>query len=499
MSKKLLIAAVVAILTFGATMAMATESRVETLGNQGLYLMDDTNIFGNPAAAAYYPKMVKLHMGGYVKGDSSESDSSDSNADIFAYGGGNMTIGKSLTLGVFVARNPNFETEGGIGVVTANAMVTGWPLTAFNHQQWTPDTNHSGIPVDTGDVLIPGQWRNPQPCDVTSSAGTVEDKDGHITCEPIVQWMNPIDIILAYKVGDLAVGISYYLANGKLDANDDIADTEYVSKTRLHSMKVGLSYKTEKIQPELYFHWDPYRAKTKFTQNGNPDITLNEKLTGNKLVFGGRMFYNMSNKVAIVPAIVWEHVGGKMDLSYDPPWSMSRPYGGVTVNYNEGDLGQSYKINSIQTGLSAQYKADKLFLVGSLGLLWSKAVVELDIDNTEFDAINTHKNFAVPVAAMGLEYQATKIMCLRGGINTTTIWASDKVSNEKTELNNQKVVDNSTLNTYQKTSASIGLGLTFGNLGVDMTFGNMFLTGENGTSPGDGPNLFSALDMKYVF
>ena len=48
MSKKLIVAAVVAILAFGATMAMATESRVECLGGQGLYLADDTNIFANP-------------------------------------------------------------------------------------------------------------------------------------------------------------------------------------------------------------------------------------------------------------------------------------------------------------------------------------------------------------------------------------------------------------------------------------------------------------------
>jgi len=64
MSKKLIAAIIVAVLAFGATMAMATESRIETLGDQGLYLMDDTNIFTNPATVAYYPNMVIMHMGG---------------------------------------------------------------------------------------------------------------------------------------------------------------------------------------------------------------------------------------------------------------------------------------------------------------------------------------------------------------------------------------------------------------------------------------------------
>ena len=442
MSKKLLVAVVVAILTLGATMAMATESRIENLGAQGLYLMDDTNIFSNPATAAYYQKMLRLHMGGV-------QEETDNSYDMYAYGGGTMAIGEALTIGVFVARNPEFE-EGGIGDVVGDATDGGY----FDPYFMDPSTS-------------------------------VE-----YASNEVINWMNPFDIILAYKAGDFALGISYYLANGKIDDKIDLApysptsvieDVEYTAKARLHSLKVGMSYKMGNMQPEAWFHWDPFSMKTKWTFD-HPDSEETEDLTGNKFQLGARLFYNMNDNLAIVPAIVWETVSAKMEMDSDPDIGLDH-------------LGQEYKVNSIETGVSAQYKADKLFLVGSLGLRWSKFRRELTISDTDYDDDHSEKAFAVPVAAMGLEYQATKLLTFRGGINTTTVWASETSDYDETDTADNKVYDATYLETVQRTTASIGCGLNFGNLLIDGTFGNFVLAGENGTSI----NLFSMLDAKYVF
>ena len=447
MSKKLLVAAVVAILTFGATMAMATESRIENLGAQGLYLMDDTNIFTNPATEAYYAKVLRLHMGGM--GSYYGID-----ADMWAYGGGTMALGEAITFGVFFARNPGFEM-GGIGRVIGDAVDGGFFYPYFTYD---PD----GVPNSGDEVPFANN--------------------------AVIDWMNPFDVILAYKMGDFALGISYYLANGKIDAKDDLADNEYVARSFLHSLKIGMSLKMGNMKPEAWFHWDPFSMKTKYTSDHDtPFGSLTENLTGNKFQLGARLFYNMNDNLAIVPAIVWENVSAKLKMDSDDP------------DIGLDNLGQGYKYNSIETGVSAQYKADKLFLVGSLGLRWSKFDLNLDMDHSKFEDNYSDRLFAVPVAAMGLEYQATKLITFRGGINTTAVWAAEKLAEDAKDDSGAKLVDNSELVTEQQTVASIGCGLNFGNLIIDATFGNFVLVGENGGVIGSGPNMFSALDAKYVF
>ena len=453
MSKKLLIAAVVAMIAIGSTMAMATESRIECLGSQGLYLMDDTNIFGNPAMAAKYSKMVRLHMAGI-----------DGSGDTHAYGGGTMSITDGLTLGLFVARNPEYE-EGGIGWVVSNTQTSG----------------------SMGPISGP----------VFTDPYTLGSTDA------FVNWKNPFDIILAYQMGDMAFGISYYLANGKMKYEDNIPggdddDTETIEGTaKLHSLKLGMTYAMGNIKSSLYFHWDPYKVKGTYEFDDDAsggDFETEHELSGSKIVLGGRMFYNMNDNLALVPAIRWEHVGGEVTID----WDDDNYYAGDTT---EEDLEETYKYNTVTVGMSAQYRADRLFLVTSAALKWSKYVQEFSIDTDDVDwtETSTSKTFAVPEVAMGLEYQAAKWACLRGGIKTTTIWASSTSMFEEEE-DGDELADNSLMQTVQSTTANIGAGLTFGNLMIDMTFGNFVLTNEDGNDGlSGGPNLFSHLDAKYVF
>ncbi len=444
MSRKLIVAAVVAMIAFGATFAMATESRKETLGNQGLYLKDDTTIFANPATMSAYRNMIRLHMGGID--DIIESDVATEEAsyttDMHAYGGGTIGLTDALTLGLFVGRNPSYEM-GGISTIRSKA-----------------------VDLSAGEFL--------DPFAISAFA------------DDAVDWMNPFDVIVSYKMGNLAVGLSYYLANGKMEDENNLSGVTYEASARLHSLKFSALYKTDKMKPiTMWFHWDPYSIVGKYADSTNSYETT---LSGNKMVLGTKVFYSLSDSVTVVPAVMWQNTSG--ELEWDEEIVLDHP------------SSVDYKMNTLMTGMSVQYKADKLFLITSLSLKWSKAETTSDADVTDLAVVeSTSKTFSCPVAAIGIEYQAKKWLMLRSGVNTTTVWASKtSESTETDDTTGALIADSSSLETIQPTTASVGVGLLFGNLTVDATLGNMILAGEDGSSDaGNGPNLFSHLDVKYMF
>ncbi len=459
MSRKLIAAVIIAVLALGSSMAMATESRVETLGNQGLYLMDDTNIFTNPATAAYYPNMLRLHMGG--------SDEAGDGQDMHAYGGGTVTVMDMLTVGTFFARNPGDEMGPGMTMIMGDAV------------------NPSKVDHD-GDPATPA---------IPGFAAQDFDGDG-VLDDPyqnrFLTWENPFEIMGAFQAGPMKVGISYYLANAKIHYEDDEATgavtEEYNGKSVLHSVKLGASMDMDGMKPEGWLVISPFSINTE--DEWEDGTTIEEELTGNKFELGGRLFFPMSDSVSIVPALRWENASAEVDISNDD-------------NTTLDELSQEYTFNSIETGVSVQYTADKLFIIGSAGILWSAAEQTIENSNTGVDYEGTFEenDFAMPVVGMGLEYMARDWLTLRGGMNTTTIWARTENVDEE-EDDSGTLVDETTLATEQRTSASVGMGLHLGNLTLDATFGNWVLVNEDGGEDGNGnagPNLYSSLDAKYVF
>ena len=189
MSKKLVLAALVAALVMGASLAQATPSRLDTLG-QGtglVYIQDDTNVFTNPATVAYYRNCLLLHLGGV--------DEHSNGQDYFALGGGTLGLGDMLTLGLIFGRNPTYEE--GIISVPVNGAIDSYVGVPYGPQHF----------IDNW-----GDYLGSQPVDITPVA------DQHA-----MVWMNPVDILLAAKLGNISLGVSYYIANGKYtySYNDD--------------------------------------------------------------------------------------------------------------------------------------------------------------------------------------------------------------------------------------------------------------------------------------
>jgi len=464
MTKKLVLAALVAALVMGASLAQATPSRLDTLG-QGtglVYLQDDTNVFTNPAALGYYRNVLLFHLGGV--------DEKSNGQDFFALGGGALALGDMLTLGLIVGRNPTYE-EGIIGVPVNGAI-----------------DSYVGVPY--GPQHFAYNWADYLGTNIVDLTGIADDNHAMV-------WMNPIDVLLAAKIGNIQLGVSYYIANGKYTAsyNDDTPiDVEEKDKALLQAWKFGLSAEMGSIMPELYFHYAPFRVTSKFTDDV-ADTELTQELKGRRFNLGTRVFIKLNDNLTVVPAFEWANINANMTLDASPNIAgIVATIPALTVE----DLSENWKGNTINAGLGINYSIEKLLVATSIGVQWSKFTHTLEVDGIDGNTEEIAKWTAFPVVGLGMEYQATKLITFRGGISTTAIW--DKSTSELNadtpgSLNSEETESS----TVQSTRASVGLGLNFGNMIVDLTVGGMLIGNEPNPSGLGVQNIFSALDAKYKF
>lgn len=454
MSKKLVVMLLAAVLAFGASIAQATPSRLETLG-QGtglVYVQDDTDIFYNPATLGYYRNVGLLYLGG-------------EDGDMYARGGLLLGLGDMLTVGLIFARNPD-EELGALSVMWwGNAALdpAGFPTSP----RWLWNDNWAAYP---GTYIV----------DITSIGGY----------DRAMEWMNPIDIILAAKLGNMQLGVSWYTASGKHESayeDDTPTDSSETFKSRINALKVGLSADMGNVMPEVWFHWVPFKVSSTW-EDDILSTEVNRELKGRRFNLGARAFLKMSDALTIVPAIEWSNVNGDVSIDTTPDFY---PVAGTLLI--EEDLSENYKGNRINAGIGLNYAVDKVLIATSIGLQWSSFTRTLEVDGLTGSEEEVRKLLALPVVGLGVEYQATKIVTFRGGISTTTIYARDRNEDSADTVGSLNYEDTSSI-TSQNTTASVGLGLNFGNLVIDLTAGNMLVAGEPAAS-----SLFSALDAKYKF
>jgi len=450
----------------GAPGAWATMSRINTLGNQGLYLIDDANVFDNPATMTYYRDCLFIHMGGDMP--------AGLGGDLSAVAAMSFALGDSLTLGV-VAGGPGalvLVAQGSITSIKYDAIMAG----AF--------TDPLGV--------YPGVPGQPYPPNKVEA-----------------DWMNPLGFILGYKMGDIRLGVGYMFMTGLYDYQDDLGGIEWEQNSNLHVFQLGLSMKKGKMLPEAWLHFAPYWIRSDYT-DASTDYEAQQQLSGGKFVLGGRVTYNMRENIKVVPALLWEHATGEVETDADPDvWLTMDGF-----NYfPEDEIEQKYTVDDFQVGVNMQYTEGGYFgllVTGALGLKYSRWERKIEIDGTDYEQTTglaampgqpkASKYFAAPVAALGVEYWANSTFCLRAGISTTTLWAASQLEDEEKDTDGTRTSDQSAMGTTQKTEAAVGLGLHFGHMLIDATFGNWFLAGEDGGNPAmgeAGPNLFSHLDVKY--
>jgi hypothetical protein len=418
-----------------------------------LYIQDDVDIFYNPATIGYYRNCVLIHMGGYDGGD------------MYALGGYTKALGDMLTLGLVYGRNPNYE----IGMISDVFLAGGAidPAASPMSPMWAFNDNWS----DYGGI---------NPVSIAAIAGLDE----------AMEWHNPIDIMVAAKLGNLLLGVSWYMARGKATAeytDDAPTDLTETLSAKLWALKVGLSADMGNIMPEVWFAYVPFNVNSKW-EDDVANTEVERDLKGRRFNLGMRLFLGMGDNLTIVPAIEWTNINADVTIDTSPDFF---PTSFATIL--EDDLGENYKGNGVNAGVGLNYAMDRVLFTTSIGLQWSKVTRELDVDGLSGSSTSTLSWWALPVIGIGLEYQCTKILVFRAGISTTTInavysdsWADDEVGSLNAE-EDLKI-------TEQNTVASAGIGLHFGNLIIDLTIGDMILSNEPGSQ-----NLFSAMDVKYKF
>jgi hypothetical protein len=305
-----------------------------------------------------------------------------------------------------------------------------------------------------------------------------------------MEWHNPIDIMVAAKLGNLLLGVSWYMARGKATAeytDDAPTDLTETLSAKLWALKVGLSADMGNIMPEVWFAYVPFNVNSKW-EDDVANTEVERDLKGRRFNLGMRLFLGMGDNLTIVPAIEWTNINADVTIDTSPDFF---PTSFATIL--EDDLGENYKGNGVNAGVGLNYAMDRVLFTTSIGLQWSKVTRELDVDGLSGSSTSTLSWWALPVIGIGLEYQCTKILVFRAGISTTTInavysdsWADDEVGSLNAE-EDLKI-------TEQNTVASAGIGLHFGNLIIDLTIGDMILSNEPGSQ-----NLFSAMDVKYKF
>jgi len=459
MSKKLMIIALMAVLTLGASISQATPSRMNTLG-QGtglVYLQDDTNIFTNPATVGAYRNCALLHMGGDA-------------GDMYALGGVTLGLGEMLTLGIIVGRNPAFE-EGLIGGIFGAPADLDSPI--------NPAAAGPGLPWQFNN-----NWANyigANPVSLAPIAGY----------DRAMNWMNPIDLMLAAKFGNMSLGVSWYMASGKhtSDFTDDTpSDSSEEMTTRIQALKVGIAADMGNLAPEIWFHYVPFKVSSTWDQNIAPTSSIERELKGRRFNLGTRIFVKLNDNLTIVPSLEWSNATGDVTMDTNPDFLPT-----ALAGIYEDDLAETYRANMINAGVGINWQNDKVLLATSIGMQYAKSVQELEVDGLAGTATGTAKWLALPVVGMGIEYQATKIVVFRGGLSTTTIYGKTTETVEADTALSLDPEDESTIS-GQNTTAAVGLGLHFGNLVVDVTAGNLLVAGEPSTF-----SLFSALDAKYKF
>lgn len=97
----------------GASPVFATYARVESMGKNTMYIMDDVSIFDNPANINLYPNFLIGEMGSYVDKDTEVGKNSDPNNPWF---GGIF----SLALGTEDSRDPRLSIAGAFNRVDNN-------------------------------------------------------------------------------------------------------------------------------------------------------------------------------------------------------------------------------------------------------------------------------------------------------------------------------------------------------------------------------------------
>jgi len=289
--------------------------------------------------------------------------------------------------------------------------------------------------------------------------------------------INQYDLMASYDFERLHLGLSLYHAGNKYEykTTNGVSNTETgsIGNTALTGGFVFNFSEKHEIEGVLRLNFD----RGKHTFSGAPVGSL-ETDGGNGIQFGARGFFQMTDDFQVIPIVAFASETIKLKGS-----------GNLAGFTSTGDA----KENFFMAALGGNLKLEKGMVAGGLNLTRQRSTDETD---TTF-VTEEFTTWFIPGFNLGVEYELTKWLTARLGMEKEFVRAEDKYHFENSVFHDNKFRMSGPFNSDD--FIGLGVGFKFSKFQVDATVGeNSFFEGTYLLS-GMQRNLFGTLSAVFTF
>ena len=448
------------------TTASAGPARLESLGGQGLFLEDGSNVFTNPALLSFYGNRAWFSLG--VVGD----ESSTTGVRLDPHGGAAVRIRDVVTLGAVLNRDPE--------------------LYGFSNALYP--TMRAYMPDGPGGLLAGPEG----PAQATAPLRF------------------PVDILLA--IGDayapVRFGLNVYYAGGVVNEhvlNDSDRDglettSEINQQTHFINTTLGLSLgnPAERTRGEVWFRVGNLSAWYDEVTQRQTSPTEYEPITDRIVSLDRDVRVGAGFRLHLGDALTGVVV--TPGLTYDAAFGSYR-FDDNRVNPDSDAEKALREVQShdLKAGVGVAFRRDELLVQGSASV-FARNTTGTDFtpqpDSEVLSATVAAWDVGVPQIALGAEYRLLPWLIARGsiksvfGLGRTATNTDERIGDE--DLNPDEYygltsgLSGQPLEPSGSITAAAGIGIEVKRFAFDAIIGGIFL-GE------PGPLLFSRFDLRFIF
>ncbi|MCK6528100.1 hypothetical protein L6R50_11275 [Myxococcota bacterium] len=452
------LAAAAATLLCGGS-AMAASARMEGLAGDpatarnGMFVMDDLNVFLNPALAAYEGDDVRYR--GRVPFSLGLAQSQGS-VTLDPFGGALIPIGDNFTIGVFLNRRAGLFSD-------QAALNTVW-----------------------GSLVDP-------------ASGAIVLPDGSTSGSTAATPFLPLDLIAAYGNDDVQIGFGLYASFARNRALDDAYDededlvsaTTTTTSTSYVTAAVGVRIAGDDVSPDFWVRYGGANAladQLVEMPQEDDEIVVDQTVSTsgpNGISLGARVPIE-ADDFLITPGVQFAYAAGMpkyVDRLDDNPLEDEFLYHVASVSATVG-VGIEYAPN------------DEFRVVGTLSAEIDSTTLttESGEDESYSRSVGRSTSVRAPIASIGAEGKVLKNLWLRGairaGLATSALLGSYTHEND----NGIDQIASASLSgaAGNSLSAAGGFSLPFEKVVLDVTAGGLLVSQEQ------GGGFFSRADLTFI-
>ena len=457
-------AVVVSLALLAPASASAGPARLESLGNQGLFIEDSSNVFTNPALLSFYGNRAWFSLG--------VSGAVGLGVGLDPHGGATVRIKEIVTLGVVLNRSP--------------------ALYGFSDALYP--TMRQYMPLGPG--------------------GPLSGADGPTETSAPLRF--PVDVLVA--IGDryapARFGFNVYYAGGStkdhslLDSDQDgLETTEEINRqTHLFNATLGGSFGTpaDRTRGEVWLRVSNMSAWYDEVSQRQTSAAAYETITDRVLSMDRNLRVGGGFRVLLGDSL--DGLVVTPALKYDGAFGTFR-FDDNRINPDSDAEKALREVHShdLSAGLGVTFRRGDLLVTGSAAVF---AMNTTTVDYTpepdaEVLSLTTSVwDVGVPQVAIGAEYRLLPWLIARGSIKSVFGFGQRAVNRDEriggedvdpeTYYGLESTLLTSTLEPGATVTAGGGIGIEIKRFGFDAIVGGIFL-GE------PGPLLFSRFDLRFIF